>query len=120
VQQAKFDKANEEAKKLSGWTEDNPDRLLLSGYIQAQTGKSQEAKMAMEKLEELAGKGRRGAYHLAVLCAALGDKQQAINWLEKAFAEHEYELSRVKLDTRFDNLRTDSRFTEIIRRIGLM
>lgn len=120
VQQAKFDKATEEMKKLSGLTEDNADRLLLSGYIQERTGKSQDAKMVIEKLEELAAKGRKVAYHLAVLCAAMGDNQQAVNWLEKAFAEHDYELSRVKLDARFDNLRADSRFTEIIRHLGLM
>ena len=101
-------------------TEDNPDWLLLSGYIQARTGKSREATMAIEKLEELASKGRRVAYPIAVLCAAMGDTQQAINWLEKAFAEHDYELSRLKLDARFDNLRADSRFTEIIHRLGLM
>jgi len=44
---------------------------------------------------------------------------QAINWLEKSYQERSSYIIYLKVDSRFDGLRTDPRFQDLIRRIGL-
>jgi hypothetical protein len=56
----------------------------------------------------------------AAIYAALGDKNQAFEWLDKADKEHDQFLPRLKTDPRFDSLRSDPRFQELERRVGLL
>ena len=55
---------------------------------------------------------------IAELYARLGEKDQAFEWLEKAFAEHADGLVRLKEELGFDNLRSDRRYFELLRSIG--
>jgi len=55
----------------------------------------------------------------ALVYASLGDKDQAFAWLERADKERDGILTRIKVDSRFDNLRSDPRFTELLKRLGL-
>jgi hypothetical protein len=54
----------------------------------------------------------------AAVYVALGDKDQAFVWLEKGFKEHDQFIPRLKYDPRFDSLRSDPRFQELLRRAG--
>ena len=53
------------------------------------------------------------------LYARLGEKDQAFEWLEKAYAERSDGLLRLKEDLGFDNIRSDPRYADLLRRIGL-
>jgi adenylate cyclase len=56
-------------------------------------------------------------YHAAVDCAMLGEKDSAFAALEKGFARRE--VVDINIDPRFDNVRSDPRFADLLRRIGL-
>ena len=56
---------------------------------------------------------------IALIYAALGDKDQAFAWLDKAEKEHDANLARLTVDPRFDSLRSDARFPDLVRRVGL-
>ncbi|MGH2396099.1 MAG: TPR end-of-group domain-containing protein [bacterium] len=49
----------------------------------------------------------------------LGDKERALEWLEKAFEDRSWEMIRLKIDPRLDPLRADPRFQDMLRRMGL-
>jgi len=49
----------------------------------------------------------------------LGDNEQAIAWLEKAYQEHASGLELLKVGPLYDPLRSDPRFQDLLRRIGL-
>jgi hypothetical protein len=55
----------------------------------------------------------------AMTYAALGDKEQAFAWLEKAYAERAPWLVSLKTDPAFNPLRSDRRFQDLVRRVGL-
>jgi hypothetical protein len=71
------------------------------------------------KLESLALRGLPFNSQVASIHAALGDKTAALGWLELAQSEHESGLVWIKIDPRFDSLRAEPRFVEILRKMGL-
>ena len=51
--------------------------------------------------------------------AALVDTDKAIAYLEKGYEERAFQMQFLKIDPRWDNLRDDPRFTDLMRRVGL-
>jgi len=62
---------------------------------------------------------RYSLYHVAALYAELGEKEKSLEWLQKAFEERPYGLIFLKIDPAFDNIRSDPRFVELMKRVGL-
>ncbi|NJM54322.1 MAG: tetratricopeptide repeat protein [Blastocatellia bacterium] len=60
------------------------------------------------------------SYIAAAFLAELGEKERAIVKLNESLAKHEYQIVLLKNDPRLDSLRDDSRFQDIIRRIGFL
>lgn len=59
------------------------------------------------------------AYVIAAWYARAGEKEAALEWLEKSYAAHEPYLVNLKSEFAFDSLRSDSRFKDLLRRVGL-
>lgn len=74
-------------------------------------------------LEELKKSSEEGNYvspmNFAYVYTSLGDKDQALAWLERAYDERSPWLANLKTDPLFDDLRSDPRFKDLIRRVGL-
>lgn len=62
---------------------------------------------------------REWTYVIALIYAGLGEKDKAFEWLERAYQHRAYPLLYLKLDPRFVPLRSDSRYRDLLRRIGL-
>ena len=58
------------------------------------------------------------SYLIAVNLAVIGETEEAMTWLERAYAEREPLLINAKIDPRWDPLRSDPRFQDLLRRIG--
>jgi len=63
--------------------------------------------------------GYSSAFKIATLYAELGDKDQAFRWLNTAYQEHDWVLVLLKTHFSLDPLRSDPRFAELVRRVGL-
>ena len=75
-----------------------------------------------KQLEFLKADSEKGAlldYSIASVYARLSDKEQSINWLEKAFPSRDPFLVYVKIDQPFDSFRSDPRVIDLMRRVGL-
>jgi serine/threonine protein kinase len=59
------------------------------------------------------------AYRIAALYADLGEKDQAFRWLNTAYQEHDWRLALLKTHFVLDPLRSDPRFAELVRKVGL-
>ena len=89
------------------------------GYANAVAGDRREALNIAEDLETEAKNQYVSAFDIALIYLGLGDKAQAISWLERAYQERSSYLIYLKVDPRFDGLRTEPRFQELLRRMGL-
>ncbi len=63
--------------------------------------------------------GYFSAYSMAGDYALAGEKDKAFEWLAKAYQEHDSELVFLKVEPEFDNIRSDPRYADLLRRIGL-
>ena len=93
--------------------------LALMGYAQAVAGEHGKAKETLESLKRLSAARYIAPFELAIIYAGFGDKDQAFEWLEKAYQEHSVWLPWLRVDPKFDDLRSDPRFLDLLRRIGL-
>ncbi len=83
----------------------------------AASGKSSETIKLLSDLEKRSNSIYSHGSEIAVIYAALGDADQAMNWLEKSYQERFN--PGVLLRPGFDSLRSDPRFQDLVRRIGL-
>lgn len=105
------------ALQLSG-TEDTDLQLDL-GFAYAVTGKRDEARRILAKLEKLHEQGVVPSGSVAILHGALGESNEAFAWLEKAYEERDPQLTYIKAGRRFEPLRKDPRFEQLVHRVGL-
>ena len=83
------------------------------------SGKSEEAQKVIEHLNELSVHQYVAPYNFAVIYAGLGNKDETFVWLNRAYQERSYLLTYLTVDERLDNLHSDPRFDELVRRVGL-
>jgi len=96
-----------------------PPALAMLGHACAVMGRKDQAYEILRKLKELGKQRYVPPARLALLHAGLGEIDQAFEWLEKAFEERSSWLLFLKVDPLLDCLRSDARYTELVRRIGL-
>src|SRR5438445_9352151 len=88
------------------------------GYIYARAGRKEDAMKVLEDLDRTSADEYVPAYGRVVIHAALGDKEKALAWLEKAYEERSF-LVYLKVDPAFDALREEERFVKILEKMGL-
>jgi TolB-like protein/DNA-binding winged helix-turn-helix (wHTH) protein/Flp pilus assembly protein TadD len=103
-----------EAVKRSGGS---PTCMANLARAYVASGKRSEAVKLLSDLTKRSTPGQSHASEIAVICASLGDTDQAIKWLEKGYDERFN--PGVLLRPGFDSLRSDPRFEDLVRRVGL-
>jgi adenylate cyclase len=73
----------------------------------------------IEVLEEQRKTGYSSAYWIAASYAELGDSERAFEWLNLAYQEHDEWLLSLRTERSFDPIRSDPRFAELMRKVGL-
>jgi tetratricopeptide (TPR) repeat protein len=82
-------------------------------------GKKDEAERILTELKQLSTERYISPYHIALVYSGLGNKDETFTWLERAFQNRADYLVFLKVDPRFDWLHSDSRFANLLERIGL-
>lgn len=101
---------------------ENYGRTMLRadvGHLHAVWGKRTEAQQVLAELLKQSGQSYVSAYDIAVIYAGLGETEQALRWFDKAIEQRPFWLCWLKLDPRLDGLRTEPRFHDLLRRLGL-
>jgi Flp pilus assembly protein TadD len=93
--------------------------ISLLGYNYALWGKRDEAVKRLDELKELSKRRHVPAYDMAIIYTGLGEKDQAFKWLRQACEERHGMIVYLKFDPLFKSLRTDPRFSDLVRRIGI-
>ena len=89
----------------------------MLGHAYAVAGQSARARQLLEQL--LKDTRYVSPYDVAVIHVGLGDTAQAFTWLERAYQGRTSELVTLNVDRRIDPLRSDQRFVDLVKRVGL-
>ncbi|MGH8174407.1 MAG: winged helix-turn-helix domain-containing protein [Rhodanobacteraceae bacterium] len=94
--------------------------VSMLGYAKARAGDTAAARALVEELEARAQKQYVPATSIATIYAGLGDSDKAIEWLQRSYEQRDVRMSFLKVDRRWDALRSDPRFIEIARQMKLL
>jgi TolB-like protein/DNA-binding winged helix-turn-helix (wHTH) protein/Tfp pilus assembly protein PilF len=110
-----IDEFNKTDAALPGWVV----TIAGMGHAYGEWGHQAEAKQVLVRLNEMARGKYVTPYGVALVYAGLGDKDQAFAWLNKAVAGRSHWLVWLNRDPRWDRIRTDPRFDDLQKRVGL-
>ena len=114
-----FPEALAEFEKARTFSHGNSETIAMIGYLAALTGDAAKARATLAELKSLAAQHYIPPHNIAVVYLGLGEHDEALAWLEKAYQDHDVRLSFLKVDPKWNPLRSDARFAMLLKRIGL-
>lgn len=91
--------------------------IAAHGHIAGRCGQPARASEDLRRFDSIGQERFVTSYGYALIYAGLGDKDQALIWLRKAVEERSHWLIWIQVDPRFDTLRSDARFQQIVRAV---
>ena len=114
-----YDEAISEFNQVLKLTGGGPLGVFSFAHVYALAGKREEAQKSLNQLLEMSKRRYVSPTLIAMVYIALGEKDKAFAWLDEGEKAHDLYIMRLKIDARFDSLRSDPRFADLVRRIGL-
>jgi TolB-like protein len=115
VEKGMYEEAIQQFQKLG----DQPHALGHMGNAYARIRREAEARALISELQKQLQNTGVGRYEIALVYAGLGEKDEAFAWLEKSFVARDKGLTYLKIDPCLDPLRSDPRFQDLVKRVGL-
>jgi TolB-like protein/DNA-binding winged helix-turn-helix (wHTH) protein/Tfp pilus assembly protein PilF len=106
-------------EKYSALTRGGADSLALLAYAHARLGERRQALRTLKQLKAVSKEHFVPSFFFALAYAALEDKDQAFSWLEKGCDERYTRYAYLEVEALWDPLRSDPRFSDLIRRVGI-
>jgi eukaryotic-like serine/threonine-protein kinase len=119
-QKGMYEEAIAEFSKAKTISENNPFVIAGLGHVYGLSGNRKKAQELIFELKELSNRRYVSAYDMAVIYSGLGERDQAFAWLEKAYQERAGSLVYLKVEPVFDPIRSDRRFADLLRRVGIL
>ena len=115
----RYAEAIEEARLAKALSPDQTwSDVILSGIF-VNAGRPEESRAILDQLLLRSESRFVPPYHIALVYKNLGDKERALDWLEKAYAIRDPKMTFLKTPN-WKNVENDPRFQDIVRRVGLV
>jgi tetratricopeptide (TPR) repeat protein len=108
-----------EFQKLRQQEAQDPWAIAALGNVYGVSGREGEAQKMLAELQELGKRRYVSPYFFALIYIGLGERDQGFAYLDKAYDEHNDYLIYLRVEPLFDPLRSDPRFQDLLRRVGL-
>jgi TolB-like protein/Tfp pilus assembly protein PilF len=114
-----YPEAISEAQKAASYSGSKPRYVAGLGYALAAAGKRAEAHNIIDELARWSKSGNVSPSYIAGIYSTLGERDQAFEWLEKAYRVRDDQLTWIMIDPVFGSIRSDPRYADQLRRMGL-
>jgi TolB-like protein/Flp pilus assembly protein TadD len=115
-----YPEAIDHFKKAVELARDSPGMLSGLGYAFAVSGKQKEAREILNRLKERSNQEYIPPIYIAGIYIGLGDNHRAFKWLEEAYIDRSEWMIYLNIEPMFDPIRNDPRFSELVKRVGLI
>jgi adenylate cyclase len=119
IQKSMYEQALQEARKAAVLSNNSTDAMTALAISYAASGNTKEARRILQTLQAASKSRYISSFEVSAIFTSLNETDQAFESLQKAYENHDYTLYRLKVDARFDSLRSDPRYADLLRRIGL-
>ncbi len=114
-----FEEAVAEARKARELSPAQTVSIASESYALAKSGKNDEARILLNELLKLSETRFVPPYHFALIYNGLGETDKTFEWLEKGYEQRDPKLAFLKVGPKWNNLRSDPRFVELLQRLRL-
>jgi serine/threonine-protein kinase len=114
-----FKESVEALEKANSVSSGNAGVMAALGYCYAVSGNTSKAQVILNDLKRLSRNSYVPPYHVAAVYAGLGNKEQALDWLDRAYEDRSTWMNGIKVDPLFASLRREPRFIALLKRMGL-
>jgi TolB-like protein/DNA-binding winged helix-turn-helix (wHTH) protein/lipoprotein NlpI len=118
-QKGEFEMAIAELKKAASISPNSPLMLGALGHAYAMAGDTADAEKVRDDLVRRSNHQYVSPFYAALIFAGLKENEKALDWLDQAYQDRSNPLIFLKVDPELDPLRTNPRFQDLQRRIGL-
>jgi tetratricopeptide (TPR) repeat protein len=118
-QKGQYAEAIVELQKAASMAPDSPPVLAALGHAYAVAANRVEALRLLDELKSQSARRYVSPFYLALMYAGLGDREQAITWLNKSYDDRSNNTIFLNVVPQFDDMRSDPRFQNLSHRIGL-
>jgi TolB-like protein/Tfp pilus assembly protein PilF len=115
-----FDEAIAEARKAYELSGVSSQPLAFEGYALARSGKQAQARAVLAALLQSSTRDYVSPYSIAMIYNGLDERDKTLAWLERGYAQRDHKMVFLKVEPKWNNLRDDPRFQDLLRRVGLM
>jgi tetratricopeptide (TPR) repeat protein/DNA-binding winged helix-turn-helix (wHTH) protein len=119
AQKRMFKEAIAALQKAVSLSNGNPAAMVSLGYTYAISGQRGKAMKVITELDTMAERRYISPANVAAIYAGLGDTDRALEWLERAYEMRSRTMVWLNVWPQYDALRSDPRFTDLLRRVGL-
>src|SRR2546425_12138950 len=116
IEKGMFAEAVVEARKARELNSFNSQPTAQLGYALAKSGKQAEARGLLEELLKLSTQRYVSPGNIALIYNGLGERDETFTWLERGFEQRDPKLVFLKVEPKWNNLRNDSPFQDLLRR----
>ena len=117
--QGQFVEATAQYQKARMMNPDSTFALAGVGMSSARSGKKGEARKALAEMEGLSKRSYVSPFYIGLIDQALGERDLAFEWYAKGYDDQEEFLLWLTIDPLFDEVRSDPRFADLVRRVGI-
>jgi len=118
IEKGMFAEAVAEARKARDFSGASTHPIAFLGYALAKSGKQGEARAELEGLLKLSTQRYVSSYNIALIYNGLDQRDETLDWLERAYKERDPKMVFLKVEPKWNNLGSDSRFQDLLRRVG--
>ena len=118
IEKGMFAEAIAEARKARELLPAQTVSVSFEGYALAKSGKPEEAQAALDELLKLSMTRFVPPSHIALIYNGLGENDKSLEWLEKGYEQRDPKMAFLKVDVKWNNLRNEPRFIELMRRMN--
>jgi eukaryotic-like serine/threonine-protein kinase len=118
IEKGMFAEAVAEARKARELNHANSQPTAQLGYALAKSGKPAEARGLLEELLKLSTQRYVSPGNIALIYNGLGERDETFSWLERGFEQRDPKMVFLKVEPKWNNLRGDPRFQDLLRRVG--
>ncbi|HEX8250163.1 MAG TPA: tetratricopeptide repeat protein, partial [Pyrinomonadaceae bacterium] len=119
IEKGMYREAVAEARRARELNSGSSGPVAFLGYALAKSGKQAEARKLLDEMLKESAKQYLSPYHIALIYNALDERDETFVWLERGFEQRDIRMAFLKIEPKWNNLRSEPRFVSLLKRMNL-